>query len=144
MCPSSWKNRTLSHFSKPNFDMPWPKCWKSYKVNGDPPFCLTFLVKKNICRHLLFCTIALAFIIRELCFTKVWTMGVELKYRCRTLDVWRTFQYVKSRLVPFYKETKSLYNKSKTVRGYWSLLKELRKRRHIPLPPQSTVLNGTI
>ncbi len=70
MYPSWWKNRTLSHFSKPNFDMPWPNCCKSYKVNDDPPFFHPFLVKKNICRYLLFCTIALAFIIRELCFTK--------------------------------------------------------------------------
>jgi hypothetical protein len=26
MFPSWWKNRTLFHFSKPNFDMPWPNC----------------------------------------------------------------------------------------------------------------------
>jgi hypothetical protein len=66
MFPSWWKNGTLTHFSKPNFDMPWPNCCKSYKVNDDPPFFHPFLVKKNICRYLLFCTIALAFIIREL------------------------------------------------------------------------------
>ena len=46
--PSWRKNRTESHFSKPNFDMLGPICWKSYNVNGDHQLLIFLLVQKNI------------------------------------------------------------------------------------------------
>ena len=46
--PSWRKNRTLSCFSKPNFDMLGPNCCKSYNVNGDPQLFIFLLVQKNI------------------------------------------------------------------------------------------------
>jgi hypothetical protein len=38
MYPSWRKNRTESHFSKPNFDMQGPNCCKSYNVYDDPQY----------------------------------------------------------------------------------------------------------
>ncbi len=48
MYPSWRKNRTESHFSKPNFDMQGPNCCKSYNVYGDPQIFNFLLVQKNI------------------------------------------------------------------------------------------------
>ncbi len=48
MYPSWRKNRTESHFSKPNFDMQRPNCCKSYNVYGDPQIFNFLLVQKNI------------------------------------------------------------------------------------------------
>jgi hypothetical protein len=46
--PSWRKNRTESHFSKPNFDMQGPNCCKSNNVYGDPQIFNFLLVQKNI------------------------------------------------------------------------------------------------
>ena len=48
MYPSWRKNRTESHFSKPNFDMQGPNCCKSYNVYGDPQILIFLLVQKNM------------------------------------------------------------------------------------------------
>jgi hypothetical protein len=48
MYPSWRKNRTESHFSKPNFDMQRPNCCKSYNVYGDLQIFNFLLVQKNI------------------------------------------------------------------------------------------------
>jgi hypothetical protein len=48
MYPSWRKNRTESHFSKPNFDMQGPNCCKSSNVYGDPQLFNFLLIQKNI------------------------------------------------------------------------------------------------
>jgi hypothetical protein len=48
ICPTWRKNRTKSHFSKPNFDMQGPICCKSYNFNGYPQLFIFVLVQKNI------------------------------------------------------------------------------------------------
>ncbi len=48
MYPSWRKNRTESHFSKPNFDMQGPNCSKSYNMYGNPQIFNFLLVQKNI------------------------------------------------------------------------------------------------
>ncbi len=77
MSPSWWKNRTLSHFSKPNFDMPWPNCWKSYKVNGYPQFFL--LVQKNMYSQSPLCARSLTPVLAEIWFFKSLDRGCRTK-----------------------------------------------------------------
>ncbi len=79
MYPSWWKNRTLSHFSKPNFDMPWPNCWKPYKVNGDPQLFIFLLVQKNIYSHSPLCTRLLTPVLAEIWFFKSFDRGCRTK-----------------------------------------------------------------
>ncbi len=78
MYPSWWKNRTLSHFSKPNFDMPCPN-WKSYKVNGDPQFFIFLLVQKNIYSLSPLCTRSLTSVTAEIWFFKSLDRGCRTK-----------------------------------------------------------------
>ena len=54
MYPSWRKNRTESHFSKPNFDMQGPNCWKSYIVYGDSQIFIFYWYRKIYTAFLLF------------------------------------------------------------------------------------------
>ncbi len=79
MSPSWWKNRTLSHFSKPNFDMPWPNCWKSYKVNGYPQLFIFLLVHKNMYSQSPLCARSLTPVLAEIWFFKSLDRGCRTK-----------------------------------------------------------------
>jgi hypothetical protein len=77
---TSWrKNRTLSCFSKPNFDMLGPICCKSYNVNGDPQLSIFLLVQKNIYSLLPLCTRSLTSVLAEIWFFKTSNRGCRTK-----------------------------------------------------------------
>jgi hypothetical protein len=137
MYPSWWKNRTLSHFSKPNFDMPWPNCWNPYKVNGDPQLFLFLLVQKNIYSHSPLCTRSLIPVLAEIWFFK------NLDRGCRTkgplpnlgrLTVWitkfrlsnlqkSTVPCTHNECSPFYCLIEKLLSKHKIIKRFLRLVK---------------------
>jgi hypothetical protein len=77
--PSWRKNRTKSHFSKPNFDMQGPICCKSYNFNGYPQLFIFVLVQKNIYSLSAFCTRLLTSFPAEIWFFKISDRGCRTK-----------------------------------------------------------------
>ena len=102
MYPSWRKNRTESHFSKPNFDMQGPNCCKSYNVYGDPQIFNFLLLQKNIFSLSPLCTRSLTSAQAEIWFFNSSDSGCRTKgpmpnltvtvYSRRPLyDGWPTF-----------------------------------------------------
>ncbi len=89
----SWrKKRTESHFSKPFFDMQGPDCCKSYNVYVDPQNFFFIGTEKFIQPLSSLHQIANFSPGRDMMrydFSIVRTVGVELKDRFRTQDVWQ-------------------------------------------------------
>ncbi len=62
-----------------NLTMPWPNCWKSYKVNGDPQLFFFLWVQKNIYSQSPLCTRSLTPVLAEIWFFKSLDRGCGTK-----------------------------------------------------------------
>jgi hypothetical protein len=114
--PSWRKNRTKSHFSKPNFDMQGPICCKSYNFNGYPQLFIFVLVQKNIYSLSAFCTRLLTSFPAEIWFFKISDRGCRTKGPLPNLG--RLTVPVVSLLLTLYRRCGLAYNPSV---GGWSL-----------------------
>ena len=94
MYPSWRKNRTESHFSKPNFDMQGPNCCKSYNVYGDPQIFNFLLVQKNIYSLSPLCTRSLTSAQAEILFFNSSDSGCRTKGPMPNLGRLMVFIYV--------------------------------------------------
>ena len=117
--PSWRKNRTESHFSKPNFDMQGPNCCKSYIVYGNPQIFNFLLVQKNIYSLSPLCTRSLTSAQAEIWFFNSSDSGCRTKGPLPNLGRLTVYAYFKLKGAQAWDIRERFFYRNQTCTDRW-------------------------